>query len=87
LGTWSKNYWADCEKVYIKVIKKMFHKGSVIYGWEWGLSEMAYFMFGYSSSSSIYDALTIFGFCRLSVTKFVRAKLGTSVDGHEKIIT
>jgi hypothetical protein len=31
---------------------------------QWGLSEMAYFIFGYFST-----------------------KLGTSVDGHEKIIT
>jgi hypothetical protein len=40
-------------------IKKMFHKGPG----QWGLSEMAYFIFGYFST-----------------------KLGTSVDGHEKIL-
>jgi hypothetical protein len=72
--TWNKNYWADCEKVRFffnlifmsvrilsfnaihSVIKKITNV--------WGLSEMAYFIFGYLST-----------------------KLGTSVDGHEKIIT
>jgi hypothetical protein len=42
----------------------MFHKGPVAAKRQWGLSEMAYFIFGYFSM-----------------------KLGTSVDGHEKIIT
>jgi hypothetical protein len=46
------------------VIKKMFHKGQVAANGGGGLSEMAYFIFGYFSTN-----------------------LGTSVDGHEKIIT
>jgi hypothetical protein len=79
LGSWSKNYWADCEKVWFflnqifmsvrilsfnvlhSVIKKMFHKCPVAANG--GLSEMAYFIFGYFST-----------------------KLGKSVDGREKII-
>jgi hypothetical protein len=41
----------------------MFHKDQVAAN-EWGMSEMAYFIFGYFSM-----------------------KLGTSVGGHDKIIT
>jgi hypothetical protein len=79
LGTWSKNYWADCEEVWF-FLNQIFMSENFMFQCDpfsnkkdvshrssrrqWSLSEMAYFIFGYFSM-----------------------KLGTSVDGHEKIIT
>jgi hypothetical protein len=73
-GTWSKNYWADCEKVWfflnlifmsVRILSSMrfSNKKDVSQRSSCRLSEMAYFIFGYFST-----------------------KLGTSVDGHEKIM-
>jgi hypothetical protein len=73
--TWSKNYWADCEKVFLKsnfYVSESFkfqcdpfsNKKDVSQTSscrQWGLSEIAYFIFGYFSTN-----------------------LGTSVDGNEK---
>jgi hypothetical protein len=78
LGTWSKNYWADCEKVWfflnqivmsVRMLSFNAIQSVIKTMFHKGqvaanlLSEMGYFIFGYFST-----------------------KLGTSVDGHGKLI-
>jgi hypothetical protein len=52
LGTWSKNYWADCKKVLfflsmsVRIFKFQCGPFTKVH---YKMSEMAYFIFGYFS--------------------------------------